>query len=123
MTITLWVVQGLFAVLFLPAGTVKAFLPLPTVKRMFSWANHVAPGLTRFIGGAELLGALGLILPAVTGILPWLTIAAAIGFVLVMICAAVFHASRREFSAIGVNAILLGLSLIVAIGRLFWAPF
>ena len=122
MTITLWVVQGLFAVLFLPAGIAKAFLPLATVKRMFPWANHVSPGLTRFIGGAELLGALGLILPAVTGILPWLTIAAAIGFVLVMMCAAVFHASRREFSAIGVNAILFGLSLIVVIGRLFWAP-
>lgn len=123
MTIALWVVQGLFALLFLFAGIVKAFLPLPAVKKTFTWANHVAPGLTRFIGGAELLGALGLILPAVTGILPWLTIAAALGFVLVMLCAAFFHASRREFPAIGINVIVLGLSLFVAIGRLLWAPF
>jgi putative oxidoreductase len=122
MTIALWVVQGLFAVLFLPAGIAKAFLPLPTVKKRFPWANHVPPGLTRFIGGAELLGALGLILPAVTGILPWLTIAAAVGFVLVMLCAAVFHASRREFSAIGVNVVLMGLSLFVAVGWVLWAP-
>jgi len=78
--------------------------------------------LTRFIGGAELLGALGLILPAVTGILLWLTIAAAIGLVLVMLCAAFFHASRREFPPIGINVIMLGLLLFVAIGRLLWAP-
>lgn len=122
MTTALWVVQGLFAVLFLPAGIVKAFLPLPTVKKGFPWANHVPPGLTRFIGGAELLGALGLILPALTGILPWLTIAAAIGFVLVMLCAAVFHASRREYSAISVNVVLMGLSLFVAIGWVLWEP-
>jgi putative oxidoreductase len=122
MTIALWVVQGLLALLFLFAGFVKAFLPLPRVKKTFPWANDVPPGLTRFIGGAELLGALGIILPAVTGILPWLTIAAAIGLALVLLCAAVFHASRREFSGIGLNVILLGLSLFVVIGRLLWVP-
>lgn len=122
MTIALWIVQGLFALLFLFAGIVKAFLPLPTVKKTFPWAHHVPAGLTRFIGGAEGLAALGLILPAVTGILPWLTIAAALGLALVMLCAAFFHASRREFPAIGINVIVLGLSLFVAIGRLLWAP-
>jgi putative oxidoreductase len=61
-------------------------------------------------------------LPAVTGILPWLTIAAASGLALVLLCAAVFHASRREFSGIGLTIILLGLSLFVVIGRLPWAP-
>src|SRR5574337_2067991 len=88
MTIALWVVQGLLVLLFLYAGISKAFLPLPTVKKIFPWANHVPSGLTRFIGLSEMFGALGLILPAVTGILPWLTIAAAIGLVLVMLSAA-----------------------------------
>lgn len=122
MTFALWVVQGLLAVLFLFAGGVKAFLPLPRVKKMFPWANDVPPGLTRFIGGAELLGALGIMLPAVTGILPWLTITAASGLALVLLCAAVFHASRREFSGIGLTIILLGLALFVVIGRVPWAP-
>ena len=122
MTIAFWLVQGLLALLFLFAGVVKAVLPLPRVNQMFPWAKDVPPGLTRFIGGAELLGALGIILPAATGILPWLTSAAAMGLALVLLCAAVFHASRREFSGIGLTVILLGLSLFVLIGRLLWAP-
>jgi len=122
MTIALWVVQGLLAFLFLFAGGVKAFLPLPRVKKTFPWAKDVPAGLTRFIGGAELLGALGIMLPAVTGILLWLAIAAAFGLALVLLCAAVFHASRREFSGIGLTVILLGLALFVVIGRLLWAP-
>lgn len=123
MTIALWVVQGLLALLFLYAGISKAFLPLPTVKKNFPWANHVPSGLTRFIGLSELFGALGLILPAVTGILPWLTIAAAIGLVLVMLSAAFFHASRREFSGIGINLVLLLLAFFVVIGHWVVAPF
>lgn len=122
MTIALWTVQGLLTMLFLFSGTVKAFLPLPRVNNTFPWAKDVAPGLTRFIGGAELLGAVGVVLPAATGILPWLTVAAAIGLSLVLVCAAVFHASRRESSGIGLNIVLLGLSLFVVIGRLLWAP-
>lgn len=120
MIIALWIVQGLLALLFLFAGIRKAFQPLPAVKKSFPWANHVPAGLTRFIGLSESLGALGLILPAATGILPWLTIAAAIGLALVMLCAALFHASRREFSVIGINVVLLGLSLFVVIGRWVW---
>lgn len=122
MIITLWVVQGLLALLFLYAGISKAFLPLPTVKKLFPWAHQVPSGLTRFIGLSELFGALGLILPAVTGILPWLTSAAAIGLVLVMLSAAFFHASRREFSGISLTVVLLGLSLFVVIGHWVVAP-
>lgn len=122
MSIALWVVQGLLALLFLYAGISKTFLPLPTVKRLFPWVNHVSSGLTRFIGLSELFAALGLMLPAVTGILPWLTIAAAIGLVLLMLSAAFFHARRREFSGIGLNVVLLGLSLFIVIGRWVGAP-
>lgn len=123
MTIALWVVQGLLALLFLYAGISKASLPLSTVKKIFPWANDVPSRLTRFIGLSELFGALGLILPAVTGILPWLTFAAAIGLVLVMLSAAFFHGSRREFSGIGLNVVLLGLLLFVVISRWVVAPF
>ena len=77
----------------------------------------------RFIGAGELLGGIGLILPAVTNILPWLTVAAATGLALVMISAAIFHASRREFSMVGFNIVLLLLAAFVVVGRVTLAPF
>ena len=70
MNIALWVVQGLLTLAFLFAGVGKSFLPLPTVKKNFPWANHVPAALVRFIGVCELLGGIGLIVPAVTGFLP-----------------------------------------------------
>jgi DoxX-like protein len=79
--------------------------------------------LTRFIGICELLGGLGLLLPALTGILPWLTPLAATGLALIMILAIGFHASRREWSAIGFNSVLLVLAAFVAYGRFFVLPF
>src|SRR5215467_13644831 len=123
MNIILWVIQGLLALLFLFAGLTKAFFPLPTVKKNFPWANHVPAALVRFIGVSELLGGIGLILPAVTHILPWLTVAAALGLALVMISAAIFHASRREFSMIGFNIVLLLFAAFVVVGRVTLAPF
>ncbi len=122
MDIVLWVVQGLLALAFIFSGASKAFMPLANVKKNFDWANHVPGWLVRFIGASELLGGIGLVLPPVTHILPWLAIAAGIGLAIVMICAAVFHASRREFSSIGFNAILLILVLFIVIGRLV-VPF
>src|ERR1051326_8521742 len=97
MNTALWVVQNLLALAFLLAGSRKALLPLATVKKSLPWANNAPAACIRFIGIAELLGAIGLILPAITGIQPRLTVAAAIGLMLVMVCAIVFHASRREF--------------------------
>jgi putative oxidoreductase len=120
--IALWVVGGLLALLFGFAGGSKALRPLDAVKRSFPWANAVPAGLVRFIGVCELLGALGLILPGVTHIAPGLTVAAAGGLALVMVFAATFHASRREYPNIGMNAVLLLLALFVVVGRLAWAP-
>lgn len=122
MNIALWIVQGLLALIFLFAGSRKGFQPLPAVKKSFPWANHVPDGLTRFIGISELLGGLGLVLPAVTGILPWLTIVAALGLAVVMVCAMIFHLSRREFSVLGMNLILLLLALFLVVGRWVLAP-
>src|SRR5689334_20513139 len=83
-SIALWVMQVLLALAFLLAGVPKASQPIPTLAKRITWANDVPAPFVRFIGVAEILGALGLILPALTGILPWLTIAAAIGLVIVM---------------------------------------
>ncbi len=122
MNIALWIVQGLLALAFLLAGSMKAFASLNTVRKNMSWANDVGVPFVRFIGVAELLAAIGLILPAITGIQSWLTIAAAFGLVVVMVSASVFHASRREYQNIGMNVVLLLLAAFVVLGRWALAP-
>ena len=84
--------------------------------------RDVPRGLVTFIGSAEILGALGLILPAATGILSWLTPFTTVGLGLVMVLAAGFHATRHEYSGIGMNAILLLLAAFVAYGRFMLVP-
>jgi putative oxidoreductase len=120
MNLVLWVVQGLLALSCVFSGLSKAFRPLAKVHQQFPWANHVPAALVRFIGVSELLGGIGLVLPSALGIFPWLTVAAAAGLALLMLCAALFHASRREFPSIGANAVLLGLSALLVVGRLVW---
>ncbi len=120
MTIALWIVQGLLAVSCVFSGVTKAFRQRAKVHQHFPWAKHVPAALARFIGASELLGGIGLVLPSALGIFPWLTVAAAAGLVLLMLCAALFHAWRREYSSIGANAVLLGLSLLIVIGRWAW---
>ncbi len=122
MNIALWIVQGLLALAFLLAGSMKAFAPLNTVRKNMSWANDVGVPFVRFIGVAELLGGIGLILPAITGIQSWLTIAAALGLVVVMVSASIFHASRREYQNIGMNIVLLLLAAFIVLGRWALAP-
>lgn len=121
MNIALWIVQGLLALAFLLAGVMKATLPAERLNKNFPWSKDVSLTFTRFIGVAELLGALGLILPAITGIQPqWLTVAAASGLVIVMLSASIFHITRREPP---ITIVLLLLAAFIVVGRLAWAPF
>ena len=122
MNIVLWVIQGLLALAFLLAGFMKTFRPIDALATNMAWVKSVPTGLVRFIGISELLGGIGLIVPALTHILPGLTVAAAVGLVIVMVCAAAFHASRKEYSGIGMNVILLLLAAFIVLGRLVIAP-
>ena len=117
MNLALWVVQGLLALLFLMSGSMKAFTPLAVMRKKMAWANAFPAAFVRFLGVAELLGGIGLIVPAVTGIQSWLTVAAALGLVVVMVSASVFHTSRREYQHLGIPLVLLGLSVFVVLGR------
>jgi putative oxidoreductase len=122
MNIALWIVAGLLALVFLLAGVMKAILPVEQLKQQVPWTQDVPAPFVRLIGGAEVLAAIGLILPAVTGIASWLTEAAAGGLVIVMLSAAIFHSSRKEWSTIGGNAVLLLLAAFVVLGRWMLAP-
>jgi hypothetical protein len=81
------------------------------------WADDVSAANVRLIGVVEVLGAVGLILPAVVHIAPILVPLAAVGLVLVMLGAAVVHARRKETLNVGVNVVLIGLAIFVAWGR------
>ena len=73
-------------------------------------------------GAVEILGALGVILPRLTRILPVLTPLAAAGLALIMAVAIFLHARRKEYSAIGVTGLLFLLAAFVAYGRWFLVP-
>lgn len=119
MNIALWIVQGLLAAMFVMAGQMKAFTPIKVREnQQMTWAHDKSDGYIRFIGIVELLGALGLILPLVTGIFPWLTVLAAIGLGLIQ-ALAIFtvHLPKKEFNVIPVNVVLLALAVFIAFGR------
>ena len=120
MNITLWIIQALLALVFLMAGFMKTFRPLDALAERMSWVSKVPSPLVRLLGIVELLGAIGLILPILTNIWPWLTALTAVGLALVMVGAIVLHASRREFSGVGVTVIILILAVFVAYGQ--WMP-
>ena len=122
LNIILWIAQVLLAGMFLMSGFMKVAQPIEELAKMLPWASQVPAGLVRFIGISEVLGGLGLILPALLRIKPILTAWAAVGLALVMLFAAGFHASRGETSAIGMNVILALVAIFIAWGRFKKAP-
>ena len=113
MTYALWIVQGLLALLFLFAGGMKLVLPLEALT-----GPMPLPGLfVRFIGVAEVLGALGLILPGLLRIRPGLTPLAAAGLVIIMIGATVTTLAGGDLAAALTSVVVGLLSAFVAYGR------
>ena len=117
MNIFLWIVQAVLAVMFAMAGVMKTTQPKDKLVEKLPWVADFSVGTVRFIGIVEFAGALGLILPAATGIATVLTPLAAVGLGITMLLAATYHARKKEFPAIGLNAVLLILAVLVAWGR------
>lgn len=120
--IALWIAQALLGAMFIMAGAMKASQPIEALAASLPWVTSTPAELVRFIGVSELLGGLGLLLPAILRIKPILTPVAALALVLVMILAAGFHASRGEFELIGMNVVLMAMAGFIAWGRLKKAP-
>jgi hypothetical protein len=123
--VPLWVGQVLLALAFLSVGYGHTFGFDEWSSRMwFGWMAAVGSSNMRIIAGLETLGSVALILPAATGVLPWLTPLAASCFAALMALAIVFHARRhREGASIVLNAILGAIAALVAYGRFDVAPF
>ncbi len=119
MGIALWVVQVLLAAAFVVSGATKLSQPKEKLVKKWAWVEDFSQGSVRIIGVLEVLGAIGIVLPALTGIVPWLTPLAALGLVLTMIGAALTHLRRAEYANIAVTAVVLILAAFVAYGRFF----
>jgi uncharacterized membrane protein YphA (DoxX/SURF4 family) len=122
MNSVIWIVQGLLAAMFLMSGIMKSTQPKEKLSKNMAWVNDVSANNVKLIGISQILAAIGLVLPQLTGILTWLTPLAAVGLVLTMIGAIILHVKRNENSAIGINIVLLLLAAFVAYGRFLLVP-
>ena len=111
MNILLWVLQVLLALAFFAHGWMFLFPPEAIVEQM----NASLPRWFQvFLGAAEVLAAIGLTLPGLTGIKPWLVPSAALGIMIVLVSATVYHLVRNEISSAIITLVLLMLATAVA---------
>lgn len=122
MNIALWIIQVLAGIVFFMAGAMKVAQSKEKLEARMAWMADFSVGQIRTIGILEILGALGLVLPPLTGILPWLAVVAAIGLALDMIGAALTHLRHGELPNIAVNLVLFALVVVVAYGRFLVVP-
>jgi uncharacterized membrane protein YphA (DoxX/SURF4 family) len=117
MNVFLWVLQALLALAFLGAGTMKLLQPKKKLQERMAYVEDFSEPTVKFIGAVEALGALGLILPAATGIAPILTPLAATGLAVIMALAVAVHFRRGEAKMTPVNVVLFVIAAIIAWGR------
>ena len=122
----LWVLQIFLAIVFAVHGWIYVTWP-PSAAAMIEKRNNgkslgLPSSLRTFIGVCELLAAVGLILPGLMGILPWLTALASTGLIIVILGAMVFHLSRRETSTAVISLVLVVLCVLVVYGRVAIVP-
>lgn len=117
MIIALWIVTVLLALLFLAAGVVKSTTPREKLVPKMPYMEDLSNGQARVVGILEFLGALGLVLPAATGVLPWLTPVAAFALAATMGVASALHVKREESPVVsvvlGVVALVVGIGWVV----------
>ena len=120
--IALWVVQVILGGMFIMGGLFKAATPVHQLAAMAPWVSDVPVALLRMIGVSEVLGGIGLILPALLRVLPRLTIVAALSLATVMLLAMLLHVVRGEYAVIGTNLMLGAAAIFIAWGRTRRAP-
>ncbi len=118
MNVTLWIIAGVLAAAFAAAGLMKIGQPKAKLAESgMGWTEDFSDGQVKGIGTVEVLGAIGLILPATLDIAPVLSALAAAGLAITMLLAAIVHARRGETSNIVVNLVLAALAVFVAVMR------
>jgi uncharacterized membrane protein YphA (DoxX/SURF4 family) len=122
LSIALWIAQILLAATFLGGGIWKLTTPIPDLAAKMPWMGQVSPRLLYATADFDVLGGIGVLLPAVTRIKPGITVVAALGCILLQASAIVFHFSRGEAAKTPFNFLLLALAIFVAWGRGLRAP-
>jgi hypothetical protein len=120
--IGLWAAQGAIFFVFAAAGLVKLLTPIPQLAAMMPWTGEHSEAFVRIIGLIDLAGGIGILLPALTRILPRLTVLAALGCSVLQVFAITFHVSRGEAAVTPLNLVLLALAVFVLWGRGRKAP-
>ena len=121
LTVSLWIAQWILGVALVGAGIFKLSLGADQALELFPWSADV-PALFTITSVLDVLGGLGVILPAITRILPRLTSVAALGVLALMLSAVVFYLSRGEASEIAPNLALAAVAGFIAWGRWRAAP-
>ncbi|MFG2841349.1 DoxX family protein [Streptomyces zaomyceticus] len=114
MNIAYGIVAGLLALFYFYAGTLKVLRSRDQLRPMMAWVDRMPLSAVRALGAVEILGAAGLILPPLTGIVPSLAQAAAIGFVLLQTGAIAVHLTGRD------RGIALNIGLTVTAAVTIW---
>jgi uncharacterized membrane protein YphA (DoxX/SURF4 family) len=122
MNVALWIVQILLALYFAATGFMKMRGTRENLAIRMKWVADFAPRTIRFIGAVEIVGALGLILPAIPSAPGWFAPVAAVGLGLVMMGAALTHLRRGEYPSLVMRAVLLVLAAFVTYGRFVLVP-
>ncbi|WP_371596697.1 DoxX family protein [Streptomyces sp. NBC_00564] len=114
MHVAYWIVAAMLALFYLYGGGIKVIRTREQLQPMMAWVDRTPMPVVRTIGVLEVLGAIGLILPPLTGIAPGLALAAAIGFVLLQFAATGVHLNRGD------RRIALNIALILAAAVTVW---
>jgi uncharacterized membrane protein len=120
--VVLWIAQAILALAFVGAGYDQAVLYDDAGRRM-AWVAAMSRREAAVIGSLEILGAIGLIVPAWTGVLLWLTPTAALALAVLMGAAVTFHVRRHEIPQLAFSGTFGLVAALVALGRFFVAPF
>ena len=120
--IALWIIQVLLAFAFISASSIKVSHPIENLGKNMEWVKYYPVTFVRIVAILEILGALGLILPGLTNILPWLTPVAAAGLALTMLGAILVHIRLQQYSSLTIPAVLLVVCLLIVYGRFVLAP-
>jgi len=114
MNVGLWILQVLLALVFLAHGWMMLF-PSPEIAAQMN--ANMPRWFSLFIGVAEVAAFVGLLLPGITRVMPFLVAWAAVGIMIVMVSAAGYHALRGEYMAVVTTFILLLMATFLAYGR------
>jgi hypothetical protein len=117
LSVFVWIVQVVLVVFYGTIGVLKLTQPIAWLAHLIIWPADVPAPLVRFIGTTELVGAVGLVVPALIGIAPALVSWAAGGLLVIQLLSIPFHLIRGEAYEIPLNVVLAALSVFVIWAR------